>query len=71
MAVAIKELMDLDVAERIDLALKLWESIPNKNNNISISQDDEQELSSRYKEYKHNPNTGKSWEEIKSRLKNN
>jgi len=71
MAVAIKELMDMDVADRIDLALKLWESIPDKSINITISKSDEQELNNRYKEYQQNPNTGKSWEEIKSRLKYN
>lgn len=71
MSVALNELLDLSISERIDLALKLWESIPDKTENITLSQRDEIELDDRYKEHQKNPKAGKTWEQIKSGLKNN
>ena len=69
MAIALNELLELKVSERIDLALKLWESIPNKAENIVISSNDEKELLSRYNDYLKNPKDGKSWIDIKSGIK--
>ncbi|MES0488572.1 MAG: addiction module protein [Leptospirales bacterium] len=71
MAVAIKELLDLNVSERIDLALKLWESIPDKSENIIISPQDQKELDKRYQEHLNNPEAGRSWVEIKTGSKSN
>ena len=69
MAIALSELLELKVSERIDLALKLWESIPNKTENIVISSNDENELLSRFNDHQKNPKVGKSWNEIKSGIK--
>ena len=69
MAIVLNELLELKVSERIDLALKLWESIPNKTDNIVISSNDEKELLSRYNDHLKNPDDGKSWNDIKSGIK--
>ena len=62
--------MGLNVPDRIDLALQLWESIPDKDTNITISSRDQKELTQRYEEHLNEPQSGRTWDEIKSTFKN-
>jgi len=69
MAIALNKLLELTVSERIELALKLWESIPNKTENIVISTENEKELLKRYDDHLKNPERGRFWNDIKSGIK--
>ncbi|BAY10829.1 addiction module protein [Calothrix sp. NIES-2098] len=62
------EIYELSVAERIQLAEDLWDSILEQQEELPLSQAQQQELDRRLENYKTNPASGSSWEEVKKRL---
>lgn len=55
----------LSVAERIQLAEDLWDSILEQQEEIPLTEAQKQELDRRLENYKKNPTTGSSWEDVK------
>ncbi|TBR61906.1 addiction module protein [Westiellopsis prolifica IICB1] len=62
------DISQLSVAERIQLAEDLWDSIVEQQEELSLSEAQQQELDRRLESYKKNPTNGSSWEEVKKRL---
>ncbi|QIR39738.1 addiction module protein [Tolypothrix sp. PCC 7910] len=62
------EISELSVAERIQLAEDLWDSILEQQEQLTLSEAQQQELDRRLESYQKNPANGSSWEEVKKRL---
>ena len=62
------DIAQLSVAERIQLAEDLWDSISEQQEEFPLSEAQKQELDKRLENYKRNPASGSSWEEVKKRL---
>jgi putative addiction module component (TIGR02574 family) len=59
---------ELTVAERIQLAGDLWDSILDKQDEIHLDSAQQQELDRRLERYQQDPNAGSSWKVVKERL---
>ena len=62
------EISQLSVAERIQLAEDLWDSILAEPDKLPLTDAQTQELDRRLEEYQAASTIGSSWEEIKGRL---
>jgi putative addiction module component (TIGR02574 family) len=62
-----KELMELTPAERIDLAVELWESIP-PDEFPALTDEQKEEIDRRWAEHQKNPERASPWEEVRARL---
>ncbi len=62
------EISQLSVAERIQLAEDLWDSILVTSEAVGVSENQQIELDRRLEEYRQKPMQGSSWKEIKQRL---
>jgi putative addiction module component (TIGR02574 family) len=62
------DISQLSVAERIQLAEDLWDSILDKQEELALSEAQQQELDQRLENYKKNSTNGSSWEDVKKRL---
>lgn len=67
----LKELLNLSAEARADLAMALWESLEDseKAEELSLSQEQRDELNRRLEEYLADPDSAVPWEEVKRRLK--
>lgn len=63
------EIKKLSVAERILMVQEIWDSIAAEQASLPVSEAQKAELDGRIASYDASPNEGKSWEEIKVRLK--
>lgn len=62
------EISQLSIAERIQLAEELWNSILEQQDELPLSDAQKQELDRRLENYQQNPTSGSTWEEVKQRL---
>lgn len=62
------EISQLSVAERIQLAEDLWDSILEQQDELSLTNAQKLELDCRLERYQQDPTTGSTWEEVKQRL---
>jgi putative addiction module component (TIGR02574 family) len=62
------EISQLSIAERIQLAEDLWDSILDRQDEIELDLAQPQELDRRLAQHCQDPNTGSSWETVKRRL---
>ncbi|MBO1047815.1 MULTISPECIES: addiction module protein [Dolichospermum] len=62
------DISELSIAERIQLAEDLWDSILEQQEELPLSQAQQQELERRLENYEKNSTTGSSWEDVKKRL---
>ncbi len=63
------EISQLNIAERIQLAADLWDSIPEPHDEIPLTDAQKQELDRRLEQYQKDPTAGSSWEDVKQRLR--
>lgn len=63
------EISQLSIAERIQLAADLWDSIPEPHDEIPLTDAQRQELDRRLEQYQQDPTAGSSWEDVKQRLR--
>ncbi|KHG39110.1 MAG: addiction module protein [Aphanizomenon flos-aquae KM1D3_PB] len=63
------DISELSIAERIQLAEDLWDSILEQQEELPLSPAQQQELERRLENYKKNHTTGSSWEEVKKRFR--
>lgn len=66
--ISIADILELPVQERIRLVEIIWDSVAAVPEAVSISPEVRAELESRFREFEKNPETGYSWDEVKSRL---
>jgi putative addiction module component (TIGR02574 family) len=62
------EISELSVAERIQLAADLWDSLQDEQNEIPLTDVQTQELDRRLERYSKDPTSGSSWDAVKQRL---
>jgi putative addiction module component (TIGR02574 family) len=59
------EISQLSIAERIQLAEDLWDSIVDRQDEIELDLAQQQELDQRLVQHRQDPNVGSSWETVK------
>lgn len=64
----LSEILNLSVAERIQLVEDVWDSIAAEPEELPFSDEVRQELDRRLAEHAANPDAGRPWAEIKARL---
>ena len=58
----------LSIAERIQLAEDLWDSIPAEGADIDLTEAQKAELDRRLEDLERNPDAGEPWEVVRARL---
>ncbi len=62
------EISQLSIAERIQLAEELWDSILEQQHALPLTDAQKQEIDRRLERYQQDPMSGSTWEEVKQRL---
>ena len=62
------EISQLSIAECIQLAEDLWESILERQDELPLTDAQKQELDRRLENYQQDPTSGSTWQEVKQRL---
>lgn len=65
----VTELLALPLAERIQLAQALWDSISEVPDELPLSDADRAELDRRLEAYYRDPNAGSPWQEVVARIR--
>ena len=60
----------LSIAERLQLVQDIWDSITLSPDLVPVTDQQQQELDNRLERYNQNPDSGKSWEEVKQKFNN-
>jgi len=64
------EIFELPVADRIELAQALWESVLEHPEDLPLTESQRAELDRRWRAFETNPDEGESWEALKKSLLN-
>ncbi len=67
--ISITDILGLPVQDRIRLVELIWDSVAAVPEAVDISPELREELDARLKEFEANPEAGYSWDQVKSRLK--
>ncbi len=62
------EISQLSISERIQLAEDLWDSILEQQDEVPLTDAQQQELDRRLERYQQEPTSGSTWGEVKQRL---
>ncbi|PSB31870.1 addiction module protein [Stenomitos frigidus] len=62
------EISQLSIAERIQLAEDLWDSILEQQDELPLTDAQKRELDRRLELYQQDPTAGSTWEDVKQRL---
>ncbi len=66
---ALAEIAQLSVAERIQLAEDIWETLVSAPDTIPIPDTQRAELDRRLQAYRDNPQRGASWQDVQQRVR--
>ena len=69
MSAELKDILELSVAERIQLVEDIWDSIAAVPESLALTEEQRQELDRRLEAYTQNPDEGISWDELKKRVR--
>ena len=69
MSTQLSEILQLTIAERIQLAEDIWDSVAAFPEAIPLTDAQKEELDRRLQAYARNPNEGISWDELKDKLR--
>ena len=64
------EILQLSVAERIQLVEDIWDSIANVPESVMLTEAQQTEIERRIEAHRANPNEGISWNDLKNNLLN-
>ena len=64
------EILELSVAERIQIVEDIWDSIAAVPEAVPLSEDQKEELDRRLEAYHLNPDAGSPWIEVRERIRN-
>lgn len=67
--ISIADILELPIQERIRLVELIWDSVAAVPEAVQVSPALKAELETRYAEFEANPESGYSWDQVKSRLK--
>lgn len=65
----VAEILELPIAERVELVEAIWESISSAPESLPLTQWQKEELERRLAEYESNPESGASFEEVFARIR--
>lgn len=68
--ISVAEILELSVQERIQLVELIWESIAAVPEAVEVTAEVRVELEARLKEFEADPESGYSWEQVKTHLRN-
>lgn len=68
MTTALKDLETLPVSERVQLVEDLWDSIARSNAELPVPQWQKDELARRKQNYLRQPDSGRTWEQVKQSI---
>ena len=66
--ISLADVLDLSVAERIQLAEDIWDTIPKASEAPTITDAQRAELDRRLEAHRKNPDAGSPWEDVKARI---
>jgi putative addiction module component (TIGR02574 family) len=69
MSTQLSEILQLTIAERIQLVEDIWDSVAAFPEAIPLTDAQKEELDRRMQAYAQNPNEGISWDELKDKLR--
>ena len=69
MSISIKEIKKLSIAERIILVEKIWDSIPENSEEITISPSDQKKLNKRLELLESGKAKTTTWDNVKNKLR--
>ena len=64
----VSEILQLSVAERIQIVEDIWDSISESPEELALSEAEKLELDKRLERYRENPDEGIQWETLKKNL---
>lgn len=64
----VSEILQLSVAERVQIVEDIWDSIGKNPEELPLSEAEKLELDKRLESYKENPDEGIEWETLKKNL---
>ncbi|WP_415879456.1 addiction module protein [Methylomonas sp. TEB] len=67
--ISITDILELPLQERIQLVELIWDSVAAVPESVEVSPELKAELERRMIEFERNPESGYSWDQVKSRLK--
>ena len=70
-SVNIQEILKLPVTERIEIVEAVWDSIAASPESLPVTESQKRELDRRLAEHRANPQSGRTWEEIRHSLDEN
>jgi putative addiction module component (TIGR02574 family) len=65
-----KDILDLSVPERIQLAQDIWDSIAQFPESLTLTDEEKAEIDRRLDAYHQNPAAGSPWSIVRDRIKN-
>jgi putative addiction module component (TIGR02574 family) len=69
-AFADRDILDLSVAERIQLARDIWDSIAQVPESLKLSEEEKAEIERRLEAYHRDPDAGSPWSVVRDRIRN-
>ena len=69
MSTQLSEILQLTIAERIQLAEDIWDSVAAFPEALPLTDAQKEELDRRSQAYAQNPNEGIAWDELKDKLR--
>ncbi|HEX8073315.1 MAG TPA: addiction module protein [Pyrinomonadaceae bacterium] len=66
---SLSDILELSVAERIQLAEDIWDSVASVPEVIELTDEQRAELDRRLAAYAQNPDAGIAWDELKEKLR--
>ncbi len=67
----LSDILQLSIAERIQLVEDIWDSIATVPEAISLTEEQQAELERRLEAYRSNPSEGISWNDLKEKFRHN
>jgi putative addiction module component (TIGR02574 family) len=65
-----RDILDLSVSERIQLAQDIWDSVAEVPESLVLADDERAEIDRRLNAYHKDPNAGSPWSVVRNRIKN-
>jgi putative addiction module component (TIGR02574 family) len=64
-----KDILDLSVSERIQLAQDIWDSFAQVPESLTLSEEEKAEIERRLEAYHQDPNVGSPWSVVRDRIR--
>jgi putative addiction module component (TIGR02574 family) len=69
MSAELKDILEMSIAERIQLVEDIWDSIAAAPESLPLTDDEREELDRRLEAYAQNCDEGISWDELKKKVR--